>query len=127
MQQRTILIVDNEKAVANALKRTLWKEGYRTLTATSGSEALTVLETFDCQVILADQRMPEMTGFEIFNRIKAKYPETIRILITAQIGEEDLKDLMDRKYIFGYVTKPWDPKELKSIIREGLERHDQFG
>lgn len=124
MKQHTILIVDNEKSVANAIKRALWKEGYRILTAYSGLEALSKMETFDCQLVLADQKMPEMTGIELLDRINEMYPDTIKILITAQIESYDPVNTSGS--IYKFITKPWDPTELKRLIHEGLEKHDEI-
>ena len=126
MNQYTILIVDNEKSVVNALKRVLWKEGYRILTANSGEEALSKMETFNCQLILADQKMPEMNGTELLIRIKEKFPNTIRILITAQITLNNLSKDIEKSCIYKCITKPWEPEELKALIRKGLERHCQL-
>ncbi len=126
MKQHTILIVDNEKSVANALKRVLWKEDYRILTAFSGDEALSKMETFDCQLVLADQRMPEMSGIELLTKVKGKYPNTIRILITAQINLDDLSKDIEQCSVYKCITKPWDPLELRILIRKGLERYTQI-
>ncbi|MGA1841398.1 MAG: response regulator [bacterium] len=125
MKQYTILIVDNEKSVVNALKRVLWKEGYRILTAHSGDEALSKLETFDCQLVLADQKMPEMKGIELLARIKERFPDTIGILISAQINLDNFSEEIDQSYIYKCISKPWEPEELKNIIREGLKEYRQ--
>ncbi len=126
MKQNTILIVDNEKSVVNALKRILWKEGYRILTAHSGDEALSMMETFNCQLVLADQKMPEMNGIELLTRIKEKFPNTIGILISAQINLENLCKDFDQDCIYKCISKPWEPEELKILIRDGLKRYSQL-
>ena len=125
MAQPTILIVDNDKSVANALKRTLWREGYRILTAQSGKEALSKMNTIHCQLVLADQKMPEMNGMELLTRIRDQYPNTIRILITAQIDLESLCKDIDQSSIYKCISKPWEPEELKVLVRKGLERYQQ--
>jgi DNA-binding NtrC family response regulator len=126
MNQHTILIVDNEKSVVNALKRVLWKEGYRILTAHSGEEALSKMETFDCQLVLADQRMPTMNGIELLTRIKEKFPNTIRVLITAQITLDNFSKDIDQSCIYQCITKPWEPEALKILVRKGLERYSRL-
>jgi DNA-binding NtrC family response regulator len=123
MGMPAILIVDNEKSVVNALKRILWREGYRILTANSGEEALSKMGTFNCQLILADHWMPKMSGIELLALIKEKYPYTIRILITSQIDLDNLNRDIDQYGIYAYITKPWEPEELKTIIRKGLEKY----
>ena len=126
MKQYTILIVDNEKSVVNALKRILWKEGYRILTAHSGIEALSKMETFNCQLVLADQKMPEMKGVELLTRVKERFPNTIGILISAQVNLDNLSKDIDQSCIYKCISKPWDPEELKIIIRDGLNRYSQL-
>ena len=126
MKQYTILIVDNEKSVVNALKRILWKEGYQILTAHSGNEALSKMETFNCQLVLADQKMPEMNGIELLTRIKERFPNTIGILISAQINLENLSEEIDQSCVYKCISKPWEPEELKIIIRDGLKRYSQL-
>jgi DNA-binding NtrC family response regulator len=126
MKQHTILIVDNEKSVVNALKRILWKEDYRILTAHSGDEALSKMETFKCQLVLADQKMPEMKGVELLARIKERFPNTIGILISAQINLDNLNNDIDKSFIYRCISKPWEPEELKIIIRDGLKRYSQL-
>jgi DNA-binding NtrC family response regulator len=126
MKKYTILIVDNEKPVVNALKRILWKEGYRILTAHSGDEALSKMETFNCQLVLADQKMPEMNGIELLTRIKERFPNTIGILISAQINLENLSEEIDQSCVYKCISKPWEPEELKIIIRDGLKRYSQL-
>jgi DNA-binding NtrC family response regulator len=126
MKQHTILIVDNEKSVVNALKRILWKEGYRILTAHSGDEALSKMETFNCQVVLADQKMPKMNGIELLTRIKEKFPNTIGILISAQVNLDNLCKDIDKSCIYKCISKPWEPEELKTFIRDGLKRYSQL-
>ncbi len=123
MQQYTILIVDNEKPVANALKRALWKEDYRIITACGGQEALSKIETFDCNLIIANQKMPSMGGTELLYLIEKKHPEIVKILITDQIEPETDKNGINRDFIYGFISKPWNPEELKTLIRKGLEEY----
>ena len=124
MTSHTILIVDNEKSVANALKRVLWREGYRILTAQCGSEAIAKAETFGCQLVLSDCRLPDMPGIDLLNLIKERHPRTIRMLITSLIDLDQLMQEVKKGGISRFITKPWEPEELKDIIRKALKDYD---
>lgn len=125
LKNYTILIVDNEEAVINALKRALRNEGYQIITASSGQEALFKLETFKCQVILADQKMPEMTGVELVNQINILYPDAVKILVTAQIEIEKIKKAAGNDSIYSIIPKPWDPEGLKEVIQSAFIHYNQ--
>jgi len=124
MTYYTILIVDNEKSVTNALKRVLWKEGYRILTAHCGREALSKMETFGCQLVLSDYRLPDMQGIDLLNLIRERYPRAIRLIITSQIDLDQLTHEVKKGGISRFITKPWEPDELKGLIREALRDYD---
>ncbi|MGA1794710.1 MAG: response regulator [bacterium] len=116
--------MDNENSVTNALKRVLWKEGYRILTAHCGSEALAKAEAFGCHLVLSDYRLPDMQGIDLLNLIRERQPHTIRLLITSQIDLDQLMYEVKKGGISRFITKPWEPQELKDIIREALKDYD---
>ncbi len=121
MNKDTILIVDDQPEILNALERLL-KEEYQILTAASGSAALEILAKQQVTVILADQRMPGMTGVEFFSRALEQQPDTIRILITAYADITASIDAVNRGQIFYYISKPWEPEELLLIVRRAVEK-----
>ncbi|HNF85166.1 MAG TPA: response regulator, partial [bacterium] len=86
-----ILVVDDEVDNLDLLKRTFRRE-YNVYSANSAAEALKLLDEREFAVIVSDQRMPEMTGVEMFQKAREKYPQTIRILLT---GYTDIKALVD--------------------------------
>lgn len=125
---RTLLLVDDEESVIAALKRSLRRRGYRILAAHSGAEALEIMATHDVQVILADQRMPGMTGADLLARIKDLYPQTIRMVLSGYADLETITDAVNRGAIYKYLTKPWDDSVVRELMREAFERHDrQYG
>ncbi len=121
-QQRKhgVLIVDDEPQVAAALSDLL--EGqYRVITQTSAQEALKVLaEDKGISVIISDQRMPEMTGDEMFAKARELSLAT-RILITAYADISAVIDAVNQGRIFGYVTKPWEPSELIMTVARAAD------
>jgi len=121
MKKETILIVDDQPEILNAVERLL-KEEYRILTAPSGQSALDILQNQRIAVILADQRMPGMTGVEFLSRAIALQPDTVRILITAYADITASIDAVNRGQIYYYISKPWEPEELLLIIRQAVEK-----
>jgi response regulator RpfG family c-di-GMP phosphodiesterase len=118
-----LLIVDDEADNLSALKRLLRKD-FQVFTAESGPQALALLEEenlpMDC--ILSDQRMPGMTGSEFFERVQKLDHFTTRILISGFSDLEAVIDAVNRGHIWQYVAKPWEPEDLKTTLRNAVER-----
>ncbi len=119
-QGQTLLIVDDEKNILNALSRLLRREGYTILTASSPSEAFEHLARQPVQVILSDQRMPDMSGTEFFARVRQLYPRTIRIVLTGYTDLDSVTAAINRGAIYKFLTKPWDDDLLRDQLREAF-------
>jgi len=122
---RTLLIVDDEESVLASLKRLLRRSGYRILAAHSGEEALELLAINDVQVVLSDQRMPGMSGAELLARVKDLYPQTVRMVLSGYADLDAVTDAVNRGAIYKYLTKPWDDRAVREIVRDAFQRHDQ--
>ena len=118
----TLLLVDDEPNILNSLSRLLRREGYTILTATSPTEAFDLLAKHPVQVILSDQRMPDMSGTEFFARVRQLYPDTIRIVLTGYTDLDSVTDAINRGAIYKFLTKPWDDDLLREQIREAFRR-----
>lgn len=112
-----MLLVDDEEDILNALKRLLRRSGYRILTATSGADALELLGLNDVQVIVSDQRMPQMSGTEFLSRVKELYPNTVRMVLTGHSDLASVTGAINRGAIFRFLSKPWDDDQLREQIR----------
>jgi len=123
MQKHSILIVDDQPEILNALKRLL-KDDYSVFTATSGEEGLKILKKREIALILADQRMPNMTGVEFFTRSIQIQSYTVRILITAYADINASIEAINKGQIYHYISKPWEPDELLIIISRGIEKFE---
>jgi response regulator RpfG family c-di-GMP phosphodiesterase len=120
----TVLLVDDEPNILQALQRLLRRETFRIVTATSGEEALKLLaQLSNVALIVSDQRMPQMNGAELLRRSRDLAPEAVRILLT---GYSDLGDAVDAINLGGitrYLSKPWVDTELLQSVRGAVESY----
>ncbi|MBI1773269.1 MAG: response regulator, partial [Burkholderiales bacterium] len=117
---RTLLLVDDEPNILNALKRLLRRDEYRILTADSGHEGLEILEKNRVDVIISDQRMPIMTGVDFLRNAKKKYPDTVRIILSGYTELQYITDAINEGAIYKFLTKPWDDEQIRANIREAF-------
>lgn len=121
----TILICDDERDIVSALKIYLEAEGYRTMVAYDGMEALAVLEREEIHLVLMDVMMPRMDGITAISRLRERYNMPV-ILLTAK-GEDTDKVLGLNVGADDYVTKPFNPVELLARVRSQLRRYMRLG
>lgn len=120
MMNDTILYIDDDEANLLVLKATCAGE-LNVITASSGAEGLEILAGQEVAVLLVDQRMPGMTGVEVFEVAREQYPDAVRILITAFTDLTEAIAAINRGHIRRYLRKPWEPEELKAALREAVE------
>ena len=125
---RRILILDDETAVLNALRRTL---------RTAFPQQIMEIETFnepeaallrvgeqDFDVVISDYRMPGLNGAEVLRLVKGLQPEAIRIVLSATTEFNDIMAAVNQAEVFRYLVKPWQREDLLATVREALERRD---
>lgn len=122
--KHTVLCVDDEQNTLHSLKRLLRKEDYRLLTALSGAEGLKILEESDVQVVIADQRMPQMSGTEFLAIVKERDPEAIRIILSGYTDVDSITESVNKGHIYKFLLKPWNDESLKMEISQALNQYD---
>ncbi|RMF09117.1 MAG: response regulator, partial [Candidatus Neomarinimicrobiota bacterium] len=122
MAEATILLVDDEPLVLRAMARTLGT-GYRLLQATDGAGGLEWLGKEEVAVILADQRMPGLSGDAFLKRARSLQPEAVRILITGYADIQAVVRAVNDGGIYFYVEKPWEPEELRLLVANAVEHY----
>lgn len=116
-----LMVVDDEPDNLDLLYRT-FRRDFEVFTAKDGFHALETLATEgEMAIIISDQRMPRMNGTEFLSRTVEKYPDTIRIVLTGYTDVEDLVEAINSGKVFKYITKPWNPQELKSVVSQAAE------
>lgn len=118
----SILYVDDEESNLRIF-RTSFKRYYKVHTVASGEEGLKVLQENPVDLILTDQKMPEMTGVDFLKQVIPHYPDPVRIIVTGFSDTESIIRAINECGIYQYITKPWKNEELKFIIDKALESY----
>jgi response regulator RpfG family c-di-GMP phosphodiesterase len=119
-----ILYVDDE---ANNLVsfKAVFRVKYNVTTALSGEEAIKILRSKPIDIIITDQRMPQMTGVEFLESILPEFPDPMRILLTGYADMNAVVDAVNKGKIFHYLTKPWNEEELDITINRAYDIYRQ--
>ena len=119
---KTILYVDDEESNLRLFKN-IFRRDYEVLTALSGREGLQILKEQAADLIITDQRMPEMTGVEFLVRAIEINPHPKRVLLTAYADLESIKGAINEGKIYRYLQKPWDINELTTTIAQAIDAY----
>ena len=118
----TLLLVDDEAFILNALKRLLRRDGYHILTAEGGRQGLEVLASNPVDVIVSDQRMPGMTGVEFLREARKRFPDTVRIVLSGYTELQSVTDAINEGAVYKFLTKPWDDEHLRANIADAFRQ-----
>jgi len=121
LSEHAVLAVDDEPANQRAVRRAL-SDDWRVLTAGSGDEALALMAREPVALVIADQRMPGMSGGDFLAETVQRYPRVIRVVLTGHPDVDTLLDAINRGHVYHFLGKPWEVRELRQVVRHGLER-----
>jgi two-component system, NtrC family, sensor kinase len=121
--KRDILYVDDEIENLIVFQAT-FEEHFNVVTANSGQEALDLLETRIFPVVIADHRMPRMTGAELFENMRQKHPHIKRVMLTGYADSKAMLDSINQGQVFYFVKKPWEQDIVFSILVRAIEAYD---
>ncbi len=117
-----ILYVDDEEDNLIAFKA-VFRRHFQVHLAQSGQDALNLLDQQNIDLIISDQRMPKMTGVELLEQVRVRFPDIIRMVLTGYSDVQAIIDAINKGKIYHYITKPWDVDELKIIMENALETY----
>jgi len=118
-----ILVVDDEEAILETMAFT-FEDDYEVVTSSSPMDGLTKLDQYaPVAVVISDQRMPEMTGVEFLARVYERHPNTVRMILTGFADMDATIGAINDGHVYAYVTKPWEPDQLKQVVRRAVEHH----
>lgn len=118
-----VLLVDDEPAVVDGLRAALRREPFEVHRATSGAEALAVMERVAIDVVLSDEEMPGMSGSALLAQVRARHPGTVRIILTGRGSLAAAIRAINEGAIYKYLTKPCGAVEVAATLRAALEVH----
>lgn len=122
--QYKVLLVDDEPAITEGLKRALYDEHFQIFTAKSAKEALHFLKTESISVVVSDEEMPGLGGLDFLTLVWEKYPDTIRVLLTGKANLELAIRAINEGNLYRLFTKPCNGAYLASAIRQALEQKE---
>ena len=120
MNSGRILVVDDDESLRRVTQVQLEQLGYQVATAADGMQALSTLQKTPHELVITDLKMPAMSGLELLKKIRADYPETIVVMITAFGTVETAVEAM-KAGAYDYITKPVHPEELKLCVARAME------
>ncbi len=122
-----VMIVDDEPGHLSSMK-SLLSEEYDVIAAQDGNEALEIINGMEhpgkLNVIISDQRMPGLTGVELFERLFSQIPDTVRIILTAHADVPVILDAVNRAKIYEFILKPFEPATLLMSIRRAINVYE---
>ena len=124
--ERTLMLLDDEENVLRSMVRLFRRDGYHVLTANSVSEAFDLLASNPVQVIVSDQRMPDMSGTEFLGRVRDLYPDTIRMVLSGYTDLATITEAINVGAIYRFITKPWNDEELRGHILAAFRTHERL-
>lgn len=120
----SLLVVDDEPDILDALREQLSWEGYDVIACPSGAQAVEKLRDRAFSVIISDQRMPGMCGLELMGHARSLQPNASRVLLTGVLSLDTLVDAINQGEIFRFVAKPWMRAELLATVGNAVQRHE---
>ena len=118
-----ILCVDDEPNIVASLRRLFRGSGYQVTTATSGAQAIAHLEQEPVDLVFSDMRMPGMSGAQLLEQIRVRWPKTTRVLLTGYADIGSTIAAINSGEVYRYITKPWDDGEVLATAHQIFERH----
>ena len=120
--QSTILVVNQEPALAWAIQRALRHEDLELLSVSSISEAKSKLETNKVDVIISDQCQPESPGSEFLGWVGSQYPDTVGLLLASEQDLHAVVTAINSGHIYKFLAKPWTNDALRIVVRDAVSK-----
>ena len=121
----TVLFVDDDQNLLEFLQDVGKSWNYQSLMASSGEDALDIVEKEDVQVAVVDQRMPGMNGIELLNILREKQPEIVRVMMTGHADIQSAMDAINQGAVFRFFRKPFELDQLRAILADAIDEYDK--
>ncbi len=120
---KRIAFVDDEEIVLGTLSRIFENEPYEVFTFDAPSKAILAMEEQPFWVVVSDQMMPEMDGTDFLARVRERWPDTVRILMTGYAETDTVIKAINQGSVFRFVSKPWETRELIRIVHDAMDHY----
>lgn len=117
---RTILLVDDDRALVDALARRLRSADHRIITAITGEEALRCLASTTVDAMVSDESMPSMSGVELLTEVHRRWPEVVTIMLSGRATAGTIVRALNQGQIFRFLIKPCDADEVAESLRQAI-------
>lgn len=124
MQDHTVLFVDDEANILKALQRLLRHEPIQVLTASTPADAFELIDRYEPQVVVSDQRMPQLSGADFLSSVRDRHGDSVRMMLTGYTDMTIAVEAINKGEIFRLITKPWNDDELKATLRQAFDHFD---
>lgn len=119
---KIILYVDDEPKNLTSFKA-IFRKHYQIYVANSAQDGMEMIAQYPIQLVITDQRMPNMTGVEFLEKIAVIHPEVTRVILTGYSDVEAIIDAINKGRVYRYITKPWKKEDLMITIDNALESY----
>lgn len=120
-----LLVVDDEPDVCDSVHDLLRKE-FRVLKATNARDGCRLIQEEEVHIIMTDQRMPQVTGVELLEKVRVRNPRAIRMLFTGYADLDSIIAAINQGHIYQFLKKPWRPEELLEAVRQAAAEYDRL-
>lgn len=124
-ERRTVLLVDDDYFLRHGLRRAWLSEPYDVLLAATAQDAMSFLQRYEIHVVVADDRMPGMSGVDLLAWVAGACPETCRILLTGHASPRRLAKARMCGHVDHYLSKPFSASRLAALVNEFCENGGQ--
>lgn len=121
----TLLIVDDEEDVLLSL-RSMFRREFHVVTTPRARDAFPLIEAHGVNIVISDQRMPDMNGVEFLELVAKQFPDVVRLMITGYADLNSVIAAVNQGHVFRYIAKPWDPPELQAAVGQAAEQYRFF-
>ena len=125
VSKHCLLVVDDEPNVCDSVHDLLRRE-FRVLKANSADEGYQIMQQEEVHIVMSDQRMPQITGVELLAKVKARYPQAIRMLFTGFADLESIVAAINQGHVYQFLKKPWQPEELEGAVRQAAAEYERL-
>lgn len=120
-----ILFIDDEAYILFSLRRFFKQHNIEVDVETDCFKAVEMVRENKYKVIISDFRMPSMNGVELLDIVKEVSPESIRLMLSAQVSQEALFDIINKIEVYRFISKPWKDADLLNVIKDSISKYDE--